>query len=73
MHWTKNEVFHLRISSVNVTKSAVASGFGQKKSVLENFIFCPGMFNIYKRIAEYDQSSEAATLLKSRFGMGVLL
>ena len=36
-HCTKNEVFSLRISSVNVTKSAEIL---LKKSLMENFIFC---------------------------------
>ena len=39
----KKWCFPLRVSSVNVTKSAVSCGFGHiywKKSLMENFIFC---------------------------------
>ena len=42
-HYTKIWSFPFRISSVNVTKSAIPCGFGHiywKKSLMENFIFC---------------------------------
>ena len=42
-HYTKNESFSLRISLVNVTKSAVSCHIWShilKKSLMENFTFC---------------------------------
>ena len=51
LHYTKNQVFPLRISSVIVTKvrrKLQIWSHLRKKSLMENFIFCPVLHNVIR-------------------------